>query len=52
MLNEIIERAIQPAYALLPAGMRSREATVLLLCAELGLTGEQVQDMFDEAAKL
>lgn len=25
---------------------------VQLMCAELGLTGEQVQEMFDEAAKL
>lgn len=35
MLNEIIERAIMPVYALLPAGMRSREATVLLLAIGL-----------------
>lgn len=30
-LSDVIERAISPAYALLPASMRSREATVLLL---------------------
>lgn len=34
-LSDVIERAIQPAYALLPAGMRSREATVMLLAIGL-----------------
>lgn len=34
-LSDVIERAIKPAYALLPAGMRSREATVLLLAIGL-----------------
>lgn len=34
-LSDVIERAIRPAYALLPAGMRSREATVLLLAIGL-----------------
>ena len=34
-LTDVIERAIRPAYALLPASMRSREATVLLLAIGL-----------------
>lgn len=34
-LSDVIERAIQPAYALLPAGMRSSEATVMLLAIGL-----------------
>lgn len=35
MLQEIIDKAIRPAYALLPAGMRSKEATVMLLAIGL-----------------
>ncbi len=34
-LGDVVEKAIRPAYALLPAGMRSREATVLLLAIGL-----------------
>lgn len=34
-LSDVIDRAIKPAYALLPASMRSREATVLLLAIGL-----------------
>ena len=34
-LTDVIEHAIRPAYALLPASMRSREATVLLLAIGL-----------------
>lgn len=34
-LTDVIERVIRPAYALLPASMRSREATVLLLAIGL-----------------
>lgn len=34
-LSDVIEHAIRPAYALLPASMRSREATVLLLAIGL-----------------
>lgn len=34
-LSDVIERAISPAYALLPASMRSSEATVLLLAIGL-----------------
>ena len=35
MLKDIADKVITPAYALLPAGMRSREATVLLLAIGL-----------------
>lgn len=35
MLSNIKEKAIAPAYALLPANMRSREATVMLLAIGL-----------------
>lgn len=41
-LSDVIERAIRPAYALLPAGMRSREATVLLLA--IGLQESEFKD--------
>lgn len=34
-LCDVVEKAIKPAYALLPAGMRSREATALLLAIGL-----------------
>jgi hypothetical protein len=34
-LDEITQRAIEPAYALLPARMRSREATLMLLAIGL-----------------
>ena len=35
MLKDIADKVITPAYALLPANMRSREATVLLLAIGL-----------------
>ncbi len=34
-LCDVVEKAIKPAYALLPASMRSREATVMLLAIGL-----------------
>lgn len=34
-LSEIYQKAIRPAYAELPASMRTREATVLLLAIGL-----------------
>lgn len=35
MLQDIVDRSITPAYALLPAALRSREATVMLLAIGL-----------------
>lgn len=35
MLSDVVQRQIMPAYSLLPASMRSREATVLLLAIGL-----------------